>query len=61
MINEELKNATGKALDEKIMEQAFERIGVSTELNRESIVGFAGLSKEQEFIRELPGDELFAE
>lgn len=61
LINEELKNATGKALDEKIMEQAFERIGVSTELNRESIVGFAGLSKEQEFIRELPGDELFAE
>lgn len=61
LMNEELKNATGKALNEKILEQAFGRIGVNTQLNRESIMGFAEISKEQGFINELPGEGLFAE
>ena len=61
IINTELKNATGKALGEDIISQAFERIGVSTDLNRDSIMGFANISKEQDFIQELPEDGLFAE
>lgn len=61
IINTELKNATGKALGENIIAQAFERIGVSTDLNRDSIMGFANISKEQNFIKELPEDGLFAE
>ena len=61
VINEELKNATGKALDESIIKESFERIGVSTEPNRESILGFADISLEQGFIKELPSDTLFVE
>lgn len=59
-INEELGRATGKSLSDEIIHQAFERIGVSTRLNRASIEGFASISKEQGFIKELPGaDTLF--
>ncbi len=61
IINTELKNATGKALGEDIISQAFEKIGVSTDLNRDSVMGFANISKEQGFIKELPEDGLFAE
>lgn len=60
VINAELKDATGKALGENIIREAFGRIGVSTEINKESVMGFAGISKEQGFIKELPGEELFA-
>lgn len=61
IINTELKNATGKALGENIIAGAFERIGVSTEINRESVMGFANISKEQNFINELPEENsLFA-
>ncbi len=59
VINTELKNATGKSLSDDIISKAFERIVVNTELNKESITGFANISKEQGFIRELPGDDLF--
>ena len=60
-INEELKNATGKSLSENIIKEAFERIGVQTELNRESVMGFAGISQEQKFIDAVPEESsLFA-
>lgn len=60
-INEELKSATGKSLAESVISGAFERIGVSTELNRESVMGYAQISKEQDFIKEVPEeDALFA-
>ena len=36
-----IKEATGKALGDDIISQAFERIGVSTEVNEESVLGFA--------------------
>ena len=57
IINEELKSATGKALGEDIISESFERIGVSTELNRESVLDFANISKEQDFIKELPDEK----
>ena len=56
-INEELKNATGKALSDSIITQAFERIQVSTELNKDSITGFASISKEEKFISQVPKEE----
>ncbi len=59
-INTELKNATGKSLGDDIIMKSFERIVVNTELNKESILGFAEISKEQKFIQKLPGDDLFA-
>lgn len=62
IINEELQNATGKSLSESIIKQAFERMGVATELNKESIMGFAKLSQQETFIKEMPEEKnLFAE
>lgn len=61
-INAELDSATGKSLSESIISQAFERIGVQTALNKESIMGFAQISKEQAFIDEIPEEStLFAD
>lgn len=61
-INEEIDRATGKSLSEAIISEAFGRIGVSTELNRESVMGFASISKEQGLIADLPEEgNLFAE
>ncbi len=62
IINEELKSATGKALGEDIISESFGRIGVSTELNKESVLDFAQISKDQDFIDDLPEESaLFAE
>ncbi|MDO4522063.1 MAG: aliphatic sulfonate ABC transporter substrate-binding protein [Eubacteriales bacterium] len=58
-INEELNAATGKSLDPVILADAFTRIGVSSELNRDSIYGFAEVSKEQGFIDSLPDKDLY--
>lgn len=57
-INNELKEATGKALGDDIISEAFERIGVSTEVNEQSVTGFADISKSEGFISELPEGEL---
>ncbi len=58
IINNELKEATGKSLSESIIKEAFTRIGVSTDLNKESIAGFANISKEQGFIEEAPAEDV---
>ncbi|MCM1412404.1 MAG: aliphatic sulfonate ABC transporter substrate-binding protein [Lachnospiraceae bacterium] len=60
IINEELLQATGKSLDEAVIAEAFKRIGVNTELNRDSINGFAEVSLQQGFIEKQPErDELY--
>lgn len=61
IINQELEAATGKSIDASILTEAFTRIGVSSELNKESISRFADISLEQEFIDELPDDGLYVE
>ncbi len=61
IINSELQSATGKSLDTAILSEAFSRIGVSTELNRDSIFQFAQISKEQGFVSELPTASLYGE
>ena len=57
-INQELENATGKSIKDSILTEAFTRIGISTELNKESIEQFAVISQEQGFIDELPAEDL---
>lgn len=57
IINNELKESTGKSLSDDIINKAFERIGVSADINEEALNAFAELSKEQEFISELPEGE----
>lgn len=61
-INDEINAATGKSLTPEIINAAFERIGVDSNLNRESIKGFAEISKEEGFIPSVPEEgSLFAE
>ena len=60
-MNGQLEEDTGKSLSEEILTTAFTRIGVSTKLNKESILQFAKISQEQEFIATLPGEDLFYE
>lgn len=55
-INTELKEATGKALGENIIKDAFSRIVVSNDVNKDSMTDFARISKEQGFIKDIPDD-----
>ena len=60
-INAELKQTTGKSLGENIIEDAYDRILFQTDYRKEAIQGFANISKEQGFIKELPVDsQLYA-
>lgn len=62
LLNEELENATGKSLNDSIIKASFERIGVSYQINRESVMGFADISKAWKFIQDVPTEtELFVE
>ena len=56
-INQELLDATGKSLSDSIISEAFTRINVGTDINKESMMGFTGISKEQGFISEIPEEE----
>ena len=58
-INWELKEATGKALGEDVIAEAFTRIKVDDAYNRQSIEEFAKISKAQGFISEVPQSGLF--
>ena len=60
-INKELDEATGKSLSTDIINEAFERIGVSTDINKDAMTDFANISKENDFISELPSDNLYAD
>lgn len=62
LMNAELENATGKSLSESIIKASFDRIGVSDKPNKDSIMGFADISKARGFIQEVPKEtELFVE
>ena len=61
IMNAELQSATGKSLSDSIIKKAFERIVVDTTLNKPSIMGFAEISEDEEFIDEEPKEaNLFA-
>lgn len=58
VMNEEIYSATGKKLDEGLLEEAFGRIKVSSEMDKESIEKFVEIGLSQNFISEKPGDDL---
>lgn len=60
IINAELESATGKALSDSIIEEAFTRMEVSTEYSEEAIAGFAQISLEQGFIDKFSENGLYA-
>lgn len=60
VINEEINEATGKSLEESVLQSAFEKILVSSEVNEEAMKEFGEISLEQEFIAKNY-EHLFAE
>jgi len=55
-INNELQNATGKALSDSIIQKSFDRILIDTTLNKESILGFANIGVEQNLMSDVPDE-----
>lgn len=58
VINDEINNATGKSIELDVLYSAFEKIVVSTEVNEDAMDDFAQISLDEEFIDEMPGDNL---
>lgn len=61
IVNKEIESTTGKAIDTEILKSAFARIKMDTTLNKDAIMVFAKLSKEEGFIGRIPEvDDVFA-
>ncbi len=54
IVNTEIKQTTGKAIDEEVIKNAFTRMTVDTTLNKEAIMKFAEISKNEGFISKVP-------
>ncbi len=54
IVNEEIQSATGKALEEDVLKEAFTHIKATYEINKDAVMAFAALSKEEGFISEIP-------
>lgn len=54
IVNAEIQETTGKAIDETVIENAFTRMTVDTALNKEAIMKFAEISKNEGFISKAP-------
>ena len=57
IVNAEIEEATGKALADDIIKSAFERMTISTTLNKDAIMEFGQISKNEGFIEEVPEEE----
>lgn len=57
IVNTEIKETTGKALDEEVIKNAFSRMTVDTSLNKEAIMKFAQISKAEGFISKVPEEK----
>lgn len=58
IVNRQIELLTGQKLDINIMNQAYSRIELVTEVPVKSIFEYAQINFEQDFIKELPGDDL---
>ncbi len=54
IVNTEIEATTGKAIDEQVIENAFERMTVDIALNKKAIMKFAEISKNEGFISKVP-------
>lgn len=61
IVNTEIQEATGKSLDADVIASAFSRMTVTTTLNKDAVLSFADISKNNGFIADVPeADQLFA-
>lgn len=54
IVNKEIESVTGKALAEDVIQKAFERMKVDTALNKEAVMTFAKISRDEGFISTVP-------
>lgn len=60
IVNEEIKHATEKSLDADVIASAFSRMTVTDTLNKDAVLAFADISKNEGFISEVPtAEDLF--
>ena len=60
IVNEEIKLATEKSLDADVIASAFSRMTVTDTLNKDAVLAFADISKNEGFISEVPtAEDLF--
>lgn len=57
IVNTEIEETTGKALAEDVIANAFTRMNVTDELNKEAIMKFAEISKNEGFINKVPEEK----
>lgn len=57
IINNEIHASTGKLLTDEVITEAFTRIAISSEINKESLRAFGEISEKQGLIHEAPTDE----
>lgn len=57
IVNSEIEAATGKSLAADVIEGAFERMTITTELNKEAIMTFGNTSKNEGFIESVPEEK----
>ena len=61
LVNDEINAATGKSLSEDILQTAFQKLTISTEVNKDAVDDFAAISLEQKFIDQKPSDDFITE
>lgn len=57
IVNTEIELATGKALDNEVIKNAFSRMEVTDTLNKDAIMSFATISKEEAFTTKIPEEK----
>ena len=57
IVNKEIESVTGKALETDVIQKAFGRMKVDTTLNKEAIMTFAKISKDEGFISTVPEEK----
>ena len=60
IINNEINAATGKSLSEDILKTAFQKLTISTDVNKDAVDDFAAISLEQKFIDQKPSDDFIS-
>lgn len=54
IVNKEIEDVTGKALEEDVIKSAFQRMNVTETVNKDAVMKFAEISKNEGFIDTLP-------
>ncbi len=57
IVNHQLEETTGKKIETKIINQAFERLSFTEKISEEAIMSFGEIAMKQGFISELPASE----